>query len=108
MRSTDPPTQRPFPRRRKSPVQVDPVRAQTGSAHATTLEPYLDTPFPTSDYVLLCSFGQNPTNEQTTQQLRAALLAAGFSPRVTRHLIRVSPLIHRCSKGHYRLRPYEC
>jgi hypothetical protein len=107
MRSTYRPTQRRFPRRRESPVQVDPVRAQTGSAQATMLEPYLDTPFPTSDYVLLCSFGQN-TNEQTTRQLRAALLAAGFSPRVTGHLIRLSPLIHRCSRGHYRLRPYEC
>jgi hypothetical protein len=88
-------------------VQTDPVHARTGSAQATTLEPYLDTPFPTSDYVLLCSFTQNPTNEQTPQQLRAALLAAGFSPQVTRHLIHVSPLIHRCSNGRYRLRPHE-
>lgn len=73
-----------------------------------TLEQCLEQQFPTSDQVLLCSVDSGDlTGEQTTQQLRDALLAAGFYTRVTRHLIRVSPLLRRSSKGCYQLRSFE-
>jgi hypothetical protein len=67
----------------------------------------LEQHFPTSDQVLLCSFGGNLTGEQTTRQLRGALVAAGFLAQLTHHLIRVSPLLRRSSKGCHQLRPFE-
>jgi hypothetical protein len=75
--------------------------------HPTTLAQLVEEPFPTSDQVLLCSFGGDLAGERTTQQLRNCLLAAGFAARVTRHLIRISPLLRRSSKGRYQLQPLE-
>lgn len=74
---------------------------------ASTLAKHLQPQFPVSDQVLLCSFGGDLTGEQTTRQLRDALVAAGFRARTARHLIRVSPLLRRSTKGWYRLRPFE-
>ena len=73
----------------------------------TTLARLLGDPFPTSDQVLLCSFWGDLAGERTVQELRDSLLAAGFAARVTRHLIRISPLLRRSSKGCYQLKPLE-
>ena len=75
--------------------------------HPTTLAQLMKEPFPTSDQVLLCSFGGDLAGERTAQQLRNSLLAAGFAARVTRHLIRISPLLRQSSKGRYQLQPLE-
>ena len=73
----------------------------------TTLARLSEQPFPTSDQVLLCSFSDDLAGERTVQELRDSLLAAGFAARVTRHLIRISPVLRRSSKGRYQLKPLE-
>ena len=70
------------------------------------LEHYLEQPFPTSDLILLCSFGLDPAAERTAKQLHRELLTGGFSARMTRHLIRASPLLRRSSRSCYRLREF--
>jgi hypothetical protein len=71
------------------------------------LRQHMDQPFPISDQVLLCSFDLDLRGHRTTQQLRHALIAAGFLPRATDHLIRVSRLLRRSSRGCYQLRPFQ-
>jgi hypothetical protein len=78
-----------------------------GAGRGHSLAEYLDQPFPTSDHVLLCSFGLDLRGERTRQQLRAVLRSAGFPGPVTRHLIGISPLLRRGSKGRYRLREFQ-
>jgi hypothetical protein len=72
-----------------------------------TLEQHIGQGFPTSDLVLLCSFGVASGGERTSRQLRFALQSAGFPGPVTRHLIRVSPLLRRSSPRGYRLREFR-
>ena len=71
------------------------------------LKPYLKQPFPTSDLVLLCSFGSDLDAERTARQLHRELLTAGFPAPMARHLIRVSPMLRRTSNGHYRIRQFQ-
>jgi hypothetical protein len=74
----------------------------------TTLARLSHQPFPTSDQVLLCGFRDDPAGERTVRELRDSLLAAGFPARVTRHLIRISPVLISSSKGRYQLKPFDC
>ncbi len=67
----------------------------------------MDHLFPTSDHVLLCCFGPQLSGERTDRQLRHALCEAGFSAPLARHLIRVSPLLRRTSRGRHRLREFN-
>lgn len=90
------------PRASQEPLALSTAPHISGLAHLA------EAPFPTSDQVLLCSVGDNLAGERTAQQLRESLRDAGFPARVTRHLIRLSPLLRRCSKGRYQLRPLEC
>lgn len=78
------------------------------AAPDTTLARLSEQPFPTSDQVLLCSFRNDLAGDRTIQELRDSLLAAGFPARVTRHLIRISPVLRRSSKGRYQLKPFAC
>ena len=71
------------------------------------LEQYVDQPFRTSDYVMLCSFGLDLAATRTCRQLRRALVAAGFPGAGTGHLIRTSPLLGRNSRRSYRLREFQ-
>jgi len=73
---------------------------------AAALLKHVDQPFPTADQVLLCSFDSDLRGHRTTRELRHALIAAGFLPRATQHLIHVSPLLRRCSRGRYELQPF--
>jgi hypothetical protein len=84
-----------------------PLTQQFPAPRSTTLEQCIEDMFPTSNQVLLCSFGGDLAGEQTAQQLRDALLGAGFAARVTRHLIRASPLLRRSSRDGYQLRPWS-
>jgi|NGEPerStandDraft_6_1074524.scaffolds.fasta_scaffold37435_1 hypothetical protein len=93
--------------RRNTLATAELAPAAGPAPRTTTLEQCLEEPFLTSGQVLLCSLGGDLAGEQTAQQLRGALLAAGFAAGVTRHLIRVSPLLRRSSKGRYQLRPLE-
>ena len=68
---------------------------------------HLEQPSPTVDQILLYSFGPDLTGTRTYRELSIALLRAGFSPPLAHHLIRVSPLLHRASKGCYCLRKAE-
>lgn len=68
---------------------------------------HLKQPSPTADQVLLYSFGPDLTGTRTYRELSIALLRAGSSPLFAHHLIRVSPLLHRASKGCYCLRKAE-
>ncbi len=68
---------------------------------------HMDQPFPMSDLVLLCSFASDLRGYRTSQHLRHALITAGFLPRLTGHLISVSPLLRRSSRGCYELRPFQ-
>ncbi|MGZ4618985.1 MAG: hypothetical protein ACXV3F_09750 [Frankiaceae bacterium] len=72
-----------------------------------TLSRLSKQPFPTSDQVLLCSFGADLAGERSVPELREFLRAAGFAAPVTRHLIRISPVLCRSAKGRYRLKPFE-
>jgi hypothetical protein len=72
-----------------------------------TLQAQLEQPFLTADYALLCCFGVDSTGERSAEQLRLALLTAGFSGPLARHLVRVSPLLHPTSAGCFRLRGFE-
>ena len=74
----------------------------------TSLDQHLGEPFPESDHVLLCSFGVHLHGEQTIRQLCEALHTAGFPRQVTRHLVRLSPLLRRSARGRYQIRPFEC
>jgi len=74
---------------------------------AAALLQHVDQPFPTADQVLLRSFDSDLRGHRTTQQLRHNLIAAGFLPRATDHLIRVSPLLRKCSRGRYQLQPFQ-
>ena len=75
--------------------------------NAASLGQHVGEWFPTSDQVLLGSFGVDLDGERTSRQLRDGLLAAGFASAAARHLIRVSPLLRRSSRGSYRIRPFE-
>ena len=74
----------------------------------TSLDQHPGEPFPESDHVLLCSFGVHLHGEQTIRQLRDALHTAGFLRRVTGHLVRISPVLRRSSRGRYQIRPFGC
>lgn len=63
--------------------------------------------FTTSDQVLLCCFGLDQAAERSGEQLRTALVEAGFTSPSARWVIRASGLIHRTSNGCYRLRTLE-
>ena len=80
-----------------APTHSSPV----GRARTTGRQ--VEESFSTSDQVLLCCFGRDLTGERTYEQLRRALLAAGFTGSLARHLVRVSPLLHRAAAGCYRL-----
>jgi hypothetical protein len=73
------------------------------------LEDYLDEPFAISDQVLLCCFGLDPdaSGACSAAQLRAALLDAGFTATVARHLIHTSPLLRRAANDRYLLREFD-
>ena len=71
------------------------------------LKQYAGQPIPTSDHVLLCCFGSELTGERTYRQLRRALLQAGFTGLLARHIITMSPCLSRDAKGAYRLRKLE-
>ena len=58
----------------------------------------------TADLVLLCAFGPDLSAERTASQLRAELLAEGFTAAAARHLIRASGLLERPARNRYRLR----
>ena len=80
--------------------------SQTAQARRS-LQQYVDQAFPTSDYVLLCTFILEPATERTSKQLRRALRAAGFPGAAAGHLIRNSPLLYRNSTRRYRLREFQ-
>lgn len=71
------------------------------------LRPYLKQPFPSSDLVLLCSFGSDLDRECTARQLHRELLAAGFPGALARRLIRISPVLRRTSTGQYRIQQFR-
>jgi hypothetical protein len=71
------------------------------------LEQYAGQPIPTTDQVLLCCFGSELSGERTYRQLRRALLQAGFTGPLARHIINMSPCLRREAKGTYRLRELE-
>ena len=92
-------------RSQKLPVRhVGHVRTSS----TTSLLAHLGEPISEADRVLLCSFGVHPDAEQTIRQLCDALLSAGFTTRMTRHLVRKSPVLRRSARGRYRIRPFEC
>jgi hypothetical protein len=62
---------------------------------------------PTSDQILLCSFGLNLDGERTEDELCAQLRTAGFTAPAIRHLIRTSRLLRRDSAGCYHLRAFR-
>jgi hypothetical protein len=75
------------------------------SRHQEALEADLaPQPFATAEQVLLCSFGLNQSTERSSAHLCKALVEVGFRAPAARQVIRTSPLIHRPSKGTYRLR----
>jgi hypothetical protein len=67
---------------------------------------HVEESFSTPDQVLLCFFGPDLTGERTYEQLRGALVAAGFTGTLARHVIRVSPLLRRAGRGRYHIQ--EC
>jgi hypothetical protein len=67
---------------------------------------YLEQTFPAADAVLLCFFGVDQQGERSTRELQRALFDAGFALRMTRHLIRSSPLLCRSGKQRYRMRAF--
>ena len=71
------------------------------------LEQYVGQPIPTSDQVLLCCFGSELTGARSNHQLREALLQAGFTGPLARHVINMSPCLSRQANGTYRLRELE-
>ena len=87
--------------RRNLPIPRPPARQEV------TLERYLEQPFPTADRILLCSFGPDLTGKRAHKELSIALHRAGFPSPLARHLIRVSPLLHRAPKRCYYLRKTE-
>lgn len=76
-------------------------------ASERTLERYVGQPFPAADYVLLSCFGVGLTGERTYEELRRALLQAGYTGPLLRHVIRVSPVIYRGASGSYRIKNFE-
>ena len=86
----------PFPLDRGSAVGAE-----------NTLARYVGQPFPTADHILLCCFGTELVDQRTYQELRSALIQAGFAGPVVRHLISMSPVVRRAAKGSYRMRQFE-
>jgi hypothetical protein len=88
-------------------------RLRVASRSARHREPDEDQPnwepelFTTSDQVLLCCFGLDQAAERSGEQLRTALVEAGFTSTGARRVIRASGLIHRTSNGSYRLRAFK-
>ena len=78
-----------------------------GSHPPPVRDSHLEQPSPTVDQVLLYSFGPDLSGTRTYRELFIALLKAGFPPLLAHHLIRISPLLHRASKGCYCLRKVE-
>ena len=64
-------------------------------------------PFSTSDQVLLCCFGLDQSAERSGNDLRRALVEAGFTSLSARKVINASVLICRTPHGSYRLRGPE-
>jgi hypothetical protein len=62
-------------------------------------------PFATSELVLLCHFGLEPeaSGPRRAAELRAALVAAGFTATAARHVVRTSALLRQVPDGCYRL-----
>jgi len=77
------------------------------TVRSNALEQYAGQPIPTTDHVLLCCFGSELTGERTSRQLRRALLQAGFTGPLARHIINMSPCLSREAKSSYRLRELE-
>ena len=71
-----------------------------------TLKHYIGQQFPSADYVLMCCFGPEQQGQQTHKELRQALIQSGFRGALVRHLIHVSPLLHRAGKRGYRIRKF--
>lgn len=68
----------------------------------------LEHEFPTdTDLILLCSFRADLDGEQTIDQLRKDLLAAGFRAPHARYVIRSSEILQQVSRDRYRLRGYH-
>ncbi len=82
-----------------------PIENSTFQANA--LEQYAGQPIPTSDQVLLCCFGSELSGQRSDRQLRRALLQAGFTGPLARHIINMSPCLSREAKRTYRLRELE-
>ncbi|MCA1695434.1 MAG: hypothetical protein LC749_12260 [Actinobacteria bacterium] len=82
-------------------------RPQSADGQETTLK-RLQHEFPTdADLILLCSFRADLDGEQTIDQLRKGLLAAGFRALHAHHVIRSSEILQRVSRNRYRLRGYH-
>lgn len=61
-----------------------------------------------ADLTLLCAFGIGSELVRSREQLRQALLHAGYSGSHAVHLIKTSPLLVRAdTRHHYRLRPFQ-
>ena len=86
------------------PVVIRPARHH---AALTDPPPWELAPFTTADQVLLSCFGLDQVGQRSREQLREALVEAGFSPPSARAVVRASPLIHRTLDGSYRLRNPE-
>ena len=80
-----------------------PVDRPSATDPAETLKRHLGEPFPTADYILLCSFGPEQRGLRTSHELRQALIRSGFTGPLVRHLISVSPVVRRASRSCYRL-----
>lgn len=77
-----------------------PQLSASGETSRERLEP---EPPADADLILLCSF-RDLDGEQTYHQLRESLRAEGFRAPLARYLIRSSAMLHRVSRGRYRLR----
>ena len=64
-------------------------------------------PFSSADLVLLCSFGPDLTSSRTHDELRTALMLAGYRGAFNRHLIATSPLLDRRAGNRYVLHRHE-
>jgi hypothetical protein len=71
------------------------------------LDWYIEQPFPTAEQALLCCFGLDLTGERSYKELQVALLGAGFTGPLIRHLINASPLVFRAARNSYQLRGFE-
>jgi hypothetical protein len=71
------------------------------------LERYIEQPFPTAEQALLCCFGMDLAGERSYKQLQVALLGAGFTGPLIRHLINASPIVFRAARNSYHLRGFD-